>query len=260
MPTGLNYASKQEELCLPSSCTSVWWGDVSDHGPSVQRRRAKRGCRRSRPFPLCSAVSSLSLVLVCDSVANVCLCMHAPCPFLALMKEQKAREAIVSKCPSSLKSVPALIPPCSSWAVTTTACHADRCSLAVPRSGFSSPQVPPDQHMSWWPRHPSATAKDWGTAGRAAGGGKVSHTPKPSAWKILFKWNPLWLKVTAEIYPHSSHIPTGTAMACNRLDPTMPGTLHINERDVPCAPTLWSPLQVWCISSWLLSYLENWGG
>lgn len=196
--------SRRNCACPPPADQCHEETDVSGHRCRVQRRRGKQGHCRSRPSPLCSAISGLSLVLACDSVTNVSHHTGAPSPFLALMKEQKSLEAIAPKCPSSsLKSVPALIPLGSSCAVKTTACHADHSSLAISQTGLSSPQEPPGQHTPWCPRYPSDTAKDQGTAcwKGLGGGGRVLHTPKPCAQKmIFFKGNPLWIKVRNEVF------------------------------------------------------------
>lgn len=83
-------------------------------GPGSREEEESRATAGDDPFPsaLLSAIYHLSLPAI---VTNICHGMGAPSPSLALMKEQKSLEAIVPKCPSSsIKPVPALIPPGSS--------------------------------------------------------------------------------------------------------------------------------------------------
>lgn len=102
----------------------------------------------------------------------------------------------------------------------STACHAGHFSLAIPQTGYSNPWVAPGQLTPWCLRYPRPLlrTKEQPT-GRAGDNRSVSHTPKPCAWKIVFKGNSTWIKVRTEIFHHSSHVVTGTAITCQQTGP-----------------------------------------
>lgn len=99
-----------------------------------------------------------------------------------------------------LKNCPA---PGSSWAMKTTACHAGHFSLAISQTGYLNSQVASGQLTPWHLRHPQPLPRTKEQPrGRVGDNRRVSHTPKPCAWKIVFKGNSGW---RTEIFHDSSH-------------------------------------------------------
>lgn len=110
------------------------------------------------------------------------------------MKEQKSKfqSQNMQMSFSFLKNHP---PPGSSWPVKTTACHAGHFSLAISQTVYLNPQVASGQLTPWQLRYPQPLPRtEEEPTGRAGDCRRVSHTPKPCAWKIVFKGKSTWIK------------------------------------------------------------------